>query len=109
MIFDIVMGKTYKLEDAVYKKITGLYQLNKGNAEFAREDDLLILRLNGQIMEGLLYKGNNTFEGGLSFNKVRFEILANGEVKTYITMWDMPSDKRFLETYEGFKMLKYGY
>ncbi|MDZ4793252.1 MAG: catechol 1,2-dioxygenase [Bacteroidota bacterium] len=107
--FDIVMGKTYRLEDAGYKKITGLYQLNKGNAEFSREDDLLILKLNGQIMEGLVYKGNNTFEGGLSFNKVRFEILANGDVKTYIIMWDMPSDKRFLETYEGVKMVKYGY
>ncbi len=106
--FDIVMGKTYKPEDAVYKKITGLYQLNKGNAEFTKEDDLLILKLNGQIMEGLLYKGNNTFEGGLSFNKVKFEILVNGDVKTYITMWDMPSDKRFIETYEGFKKLKYG-
>ncbi len=107
--FDIVMGKTYLLENAGYKKITGLYKLNKGNAEFSREDDLLILKMNGQIMEGLVYKGNNTFVGGLSFNKVRFEILANGDVKTYITMWDMPSDKKFLETYEGVKKVKYGY
>jgi protocatechuate 3,4-dioxygenase beta subunit len=107
--FDIVMGKNYLLNDAGYKKITGLYQLNKGNAEFSREDDLLMLKLNGQIMEALVYKGNNTFEGGLSFNKVRFEILVNGDVKTYITMWDVPSDKRFLETYEGVKMVKYGY
>jgi hypothetical protein len=68
-----------------------------------------MLKLNGQIMEALVYKGNNTFEGGLSFNKVRFEILVNGDVKTYITMWDVPSDKRFLETYEGVKMVKYGY
>jgi len=107
--FDIVMGKSYQLDDAGYKKITGLYQLNKGNAEFSREDDLLILKLNGQLMEGLIYKGNNTFEGGLNFNKARFEIVANGDVKTYITMWDMPSDKRFLETYEGVKLMKYGY
>lgn len=107
--FDIVMSKSYQLDAAGYKKITGLYQLNKGNAEFSREDDLLILKLNGQLMEGLIYKGNNTFEGGLNFNKARFEIVANGDVKTYITMWDMPSDKRFLETYEGVKMMKYGY
>ncbi len=107
--FDIVMGKTYKLEDTGYKKITGLYQLNKDKAEFSREDDLLMLKMNGQIMEGLLYKGNNTFEGGLSFNKARFEILSNGDVKTYITMWDMSADKRFLESYEGVKIAKYGY
>jgi len=107
--FNVVMGKAYLLENAGYKKITRLYELNKGNAEFSREDDLLILKMNAQIMEGLVYKGNNTFEGGLSFNKVRFEIVANGDVKTYITMWDMPSDKRFLETYEGVKKVKYGY
>ncbi|MEO6253123.1 MAG: hypothetical protein ABIO79_07460 [Ferruginibacter sp.] len=107
--FDIVMGKSYLLEEAGYKKITGIYQTNKGNAEFSREDDLLILKLNGQIMEGMVYKGNNTFEGGLSFNKARFEILANGDVKTYITMWDMPADKRFIENHEGVKMMKYGY
>ncbi len=107
--FDIVMGKTYLLEDAGYKKITGLYQLNKGNAEFYREDDLLFLKLNGQIMEGLVYKGNNTFEGGLNFNKARFEMLANGDVRTYLSMWNMPNDKRFFETYEGVKLMKYGY
>ncbi len=49
-------------------------------AEFTREDDLLILKLNGQIMEGLAYKGNNSFEGGIGFNKVKFELIANGEV-----------------------------
>jgi catechol 1,2-dioxygenase len=107
--FDIVMGKSFPLDDAGYKKITGLYQLNKGNAEFTREDDLLILKLNGQLMEALVYKGNNTFEGGLNFNRAKFEILANGDVKTSITMWDLgPKDQRFLESYEGMKFLKYG-
>lgn len=107
--FDVVVGKSFALNDAGYKKITGLYQLKNGMAEFTREDDLLLLKINGQFMEGLVYKGNNSFEGGLGFNKATFEILANGDVKAKITMWDMGADQRFLETHEGVKVLKYGY
>lgn len=106
---NVVMGKSFQLNDAGYKKITGIYKLNKGMAEFLREDDLLILKLNGQIMEGLVYKGNNTFEGGIGFNKVKFDLMANGDVKTKIIMWDSwSSDQKFLEVHEGIKVLKYG-
>ena len=106
--FNIIMGDTYKLNDEGYRKITGLYQLKNGIAEFTREDDLLFLKINGQIMEGLTYKGNNSFEGGLGFNKVKFEILSNGGVKTYITMWDLgPADKKYIEHHEGLKFIKY--
>jgi len=106
--FDIVMGESFPLDDAGYKKITGIYQLENGMAEFNRQDDLLFLKLNGQIMEGLVYKGDNSFEGGAGFNKVKFKLLANGDVKTFITMWDSWSeDERFLEEYEGLKVLKY--
>ncbi|MBC7425036.1 MAG: hypothetical protein H7321_00770, partial [Bacteroidia bacterium] len=107
--FDVFMRNTFQLNDEGYKKITGLYKLKDGMAEFIREDDLLILKLNGQIMEGLVYKGNNSFEGGIGYNKVKFELLANGEVKTNITMWDSWSeDQKFLELHEGIKVLKYG-
>jgi catechol 1,2-dioxygenase len=106
--FNIVMGKTFRLNDAGYKKITGLYQLKNGMAEFIKEDDLLFFKLNGQFMEGLLYKGNNSFEGGLGFNKVQFELMANGDVKTKITLWDLgPDDRKYLELHEGIKVLKY--
>ena len=106
--FDVVMGKSFPLDDAGYNKITGLYKLNNGMAEFNRQDDLLFLKLNGQIMEGLVYKGDNSFEGGIGFNKVKFELLTNGDVKTLITMWDSWSeDDRFLEEYQGIKVLKY--
>ena len=108
VMFDVVMGKSFPLDDAGYDKIAGLYQLNDGMAEFNRQDDLLFLKLNGQIMEGLVYKGDNSFEGGIGFNKVKFELLPNGDVKTFITMWDSWSeDDRFLEEYEGIKVLKY--
>ena len=107
--FDVVMGKTFQLNEAGYKKITGLYKLKKGMAEFTREDDLLFFKLNGQFMEGLVYKGNNSFEGGIGFNKVKFEIMTNGEVLTKITLWDNWSeDQKYFELHEGVKVLKYG-
>ena len=107
--FDVVMGKTFKLNDQGYNKITGLYKLKNGMAEFTREDDLLFLKLNGQFMEGLMYKGNNSFEGGIGFNKVKFEIMTNGEVVAKITMWDhWTEDQKYLQTYEGIKTFKYG-
>jgi protocatechuate 3,4-dioxygenase beta subunit len=107
--FDVVMGKSFPLDKAVYRKICGLYKLDDGMAEFYRQDDLLFLKLNGQIMEALVYKGDNTFQGGLGFNKVKFELLASGEVKAKIAMWDSWSaDNSSLKSYEGLKVLKYG-
>ena len=107
--FDVVMGKPNRLDDAVCKKITGLYQLAKGMAEFTKEDDLFLLKMNGQYMESMIYKGNNSFEGGLGFNKAKFELIANGDVKTEITLWDFgPDNKKYLELHEGIKVLKYG-
>lgn len=106
--FDVVMGKSFPLDEAVYRKITGLYKLNNGMAEFNHQDDLLFLKLNGQIMEALVHKGDNSFEGAMSFNKVKFELLPNGDVKAMIRMWDSWSaDNRYLKTYEGIKVLKY--
>jgi catechol 1,2-dioxygenase len=107
--FDIVMGKSFSLDDAGFKKITGLYKLKNGMAEFNRQDDLLFLKMNGQLMEGMLYKGNNTFEGGMGFNRAEFQLLPNGEVKVTIALWDFgPSHQRYLEQHEGIKVLKYG-
>lgn len=77
-------------------------------AEFNHQDDLLFFKLNGQIMEALVYKGDNSFEGGIGFNKVKFELLPNGDVKAMIRMWDLWSaDNKDLKTYEGIKILKY--
>jgi catechol 1,2-dioxygenase len=105
--FDIIMGKPFLLNDAGYKKITGLYELKNGMAEFTRQDDLLFMKINGQYMEGMVYKGDNLFEGGMGANQARFEILANGDVKCVIKLWDFPSDKSFLTSHEGMKVLKY--
>lgn len=108
VIFDIVLSESYELDEAGYQKITGLYQLENGMAEFIREDDLLILKVNGQIQEAMYYKGNNSFAGSQNFNHAEFEILASGEVITKLTLWDSWSeDNQWLEVYEGTKVLKY--
>ena len=98
--FDVIMAESIPLDDAVYKKISGLYDLKNGMAEFYREDDLLMMKRNGQISEGLVYKGDNTFEGALGWRKVRFEILEDGGTKAIIYQGN--------NTLEGQKLLKYG-
>lgn len=105
--FDVVLAKTYPLDDASYKKITGLYKLKDGMVEFSRKDDLLFAKINGQLMEGFVFKGNNSFESGLGFNKVKFDILANGEVKMKMTMWENWGPNEPALMYEGQKVLKY--
>lgn len=106
--FDVVMGKSFQLDAAAFKKIEGFYKLQKGIAEFKKEDDLLIFKMNGLYMESMVYKGNNLFEGGLGFNRAKFEMLGNGDVKTHITLWDMgPGNQKYLEKHEGVRILKY--
>jgi protocatechuate 3,4-dioxygenase beta subunit len=106
--FDVVMRKAFPLDDAGYRRITGLYALEKGNAEFVKDGDLLFVKLNGHLLEGLAYKGNNTFEGGLGQMKAKFELLANGETKATITFGDYDSaNPSKIKTLEGTKFLKY--
>jgi protocatechuate 3,4-dioxygenase beta subunit len=98
--FDVIMAQSIPLDDSVYSKISGLYDLDKGMVEFYREDDLLMMKRNGQISEGLVYKGNNSFEGALGWRKVKFELLPEGGTKATISQGS--------NTLEGTKVLKYG-
>ena len=103
--FDIVMREEYPLDIAVFNKVCGLYQMNdKSMAEFFKKGDLLFVKINGQIEEGLSYKGNNIFEGGLAWLTVEFEILASGGVKAKATYFD--DDNKQVKI-EGTKFLKY--
>lgn len=98
--FDVVMSKEFPLDAEVYNKITGLYQMdNKSIIEFIRKDDLLFMKRNGQLVESLKYIGNNTFEGGIGYPKVSFELLTKGGSKAVVTMQT--------RTYSGEKYLKY--
>jgi catechol 1,2-dioxygenase len=103
--FDVVMRKEVPLDPSVYKKLEGLYQMKDHSmVEFTKSGDLLLAKLNGQIMEGLAYKGNNEFVGGLEELKARFELLGAGSVKVVLTYHDNNNKEVMVD---GTKMLKY--
>jgi len=99
------MREEYPLDIAVFNKVCGLYQMNdKSMAEFFKKGDLLFVKISGQIEEGLSYKGNNIFEGGLAWLTVQSEILASGGVKAKAAYLD--DDNKQVKI-EGTKFLKY--
>jgi catechol 1,2-dioxygenase len=98
--FDVVMSKEFPLGKDVYNKITGLYKMSDDTIfEFIKNDDSIFVKRNGQLWESLKYIGNNTFEGGIGFPKVTFELLPNGGTKVVVTTQR--------KTYTGEKYLKY--
>lgn len=98
--FDVVMSKSFPLEEETYKRITGLYKIGDWNVEFIKNDDLLFMKWNGQLNAGLRYAGNNTFEGGIGNPKVTFELLPGGITRATFNYRD--------KTYTGERFLKYG-
>ena len=101
--FDIFLKEEYVLDAAAFKKIEGLYEMqDKTMAEFYRQDDQLFAKLNGQIMEAMDYKGDNTFAGSHDYIKAKFEVLSKGGMKVAVTIKDGKA-----KTVEGAKLLKY--
>ncbi|MEI7524964.1 MAG: hypothetical protein WCJ95_11575 [Mariniphaga sp.] len=99
--FNAIMSKEIPLDQKVYDKITGLYDVGEGNVyEFIKNDDLLFMKKNGQLRASLKYIGNNTFEGGIGFPKVTFELQKDGAVKAVIV-------RTATVTLNGMKYLKY--
>ena len=85
IIFNVNMAKEIPLDKKVYDKVTGLYHVGEGNFyEFVKNDDLLFMKQNGQLRASLKYIGNNTFEGGIGFPKVTFELQKDGITKVVI-------------------------
>jgi catechol 1,2-dioxygenase len=79
--FDVVMAREFKPSDSVFKKISGVYQMNNNSlTEFHREGDSLFMKRNGQIVDVLTYKGDNKFVSA-DDNAVRFELQTDGAVK----------------------------
>jgi len=98
--FDVVLRKEYPLDDSVYDKITGIYEMDdKSNIEFIKNDDLLFLKRNGQLLEGMRYIGDNTFEGGIGNPKVTFQLLDKANTKAVVSFYG--------KTINGEKFLKY--
>ena len=100
IIFTVIMSKEIPLDIKVYDKITGLYKAeDKTIFEFTKNDDLLFMKRNGQLTSSLKYIGNNTFESGIGFPKVTFELQSDGGVKVVIVNEN--------NTLNGIKYLKY--
>ncbi len=99
IIFNVIMSKEIPLDKKVYDKVTGLFYVGENNVEFIKNDDLLFMKRNGQLIAGLKYMGNNTFEGGIGFPKATFELQKDGGVKVVVIT--------ATTTYTGTKYLKY--
>jgi len=107
IIFNVVMTKEVLLDDAGFQKIVGLYQMNeKTMVEFYRSDDLLFVKINGQIDDALYYKGNNSFKDALDTTRIRFEPQENGETKFFVEYIPDP-DKGDWVKGTGKRLLKY--
>ena len=101
--FDVYLKEEYVLEAAAYKKIAGLYEMSdKSMCEFYKDGDQLFAKINGQIMEAMDYKGDNSFAGGIDYVKAKFELLSNGGAKVKVTI----KENKIIEI-EGTKLLKY--
>ena len=91
------------LRPPLSKKIEGLYEMSdKSMIEFYKDGDQLFAKVNGQIMEAMDYKGDNSFAGGIDYIKAKFELLANGVTKVKVTI----SEDKPVEI-TGTKLLKY--
>ncbi|HEY6063381.1 MAG TPA: hypothetical protein VIV35_07210 [Chitinophagaceae bacterium] len=104
--FDIVMAKEFKPDDSVFEKIIGVYKMNdKSVMEFYRKDDLLFLKWNSQIRDGLSYKGNNTFTGGIrNLTTANFQLETKNNVKVNVHFKTVTRGEFDLE---GIKTFKY--
>jgi protocatechuate 3,4-dioxygenase beta subunit len=101
--FDVYLKEEYLLEASAFKKIEGLYEMSdKSMVEFYRDGDQLFAKINGQIMEAMDYKGDNSFAGGIDYVKAKFELLTNGGAKVKVIIAE---DKPIEIT--GTKLLKY--
>lgn len=103
LVFNVIMSKEIWHDKKVYDRITGLYDVGDDNfIEFIKNDDLLFMKQNGQLVASLKYIGHNTFEGGLGYPKATFELQKDGVVKV-VLVTEIPTTK----TYHGTKYLKY--
>jgi catechol 1,2-dioxygenase len=100
IVFNVMMSKEIPLDKKVYDKITGLYDVGDNNFyEFIKNDDLPFMKQNGLLKRSLKYMGNNTFESGIGFPKVTFELQSDGGVKVVIVNEN--------NTLNGIKYIKY--
>lgn len=103
--FDIVMAKEFKPDDSVFEKLSGVYKMSdKSVMEFFRKEDFLFLKWNSQIREGLSYKGNNIFSGGVqNITTANFQLLPNNNIKVKVHFKTITAGEIDLEGTKAFK------
>jgi catechol 1,2-dioxygenase len=106
--FDIVMAKEFIPSDMVFERLSGVYKMNDNSImEFYREGDLLFFKRNSQIRDGLSYKGNNTFAGGIdNFTTTNFEMNEKDEVSLKMHFKTVNNGEFDLEGKKTFKYKK---
>lgn len=111
VLFNVIMAKEFKPDKTVFEKVSGTFTMNdKSIIEFYPDGDFLFMKWNGQIREGLSYKGNNEFIGGIDNRKVKFDLQPDGKVKVSVQF--MTAIKKEFKEYKeynltGIKMFKY--
>jgi protocatechuate 3,4-dioxygenase beta subunit len=103
--FDVVMAKEFVPNDFVFETLTGIYKMNDHSVmEFYRKEDLLMMKWNSQIREGLSYKGNNSFAGGITNQTtVKFQLQKNGEVQVNVHLKTINKGEFELSGVKAFK------
>ena len=111
VVFDIIMAKEFRPDKAVFEKVSGIYSMNdKSVIEFYPDGDLLFMKWNGQIREGLRYKGGNEFIGGTGNRTAKFDVQPDGKVKVtfqFITALKKENKEYKEHNLEGIKTFKY--
>ena len=102
--FDIILRREFKPDKTVFEKISGIYAMNDNSfIEFYQDGDLLFMKWNGQIREGLRYNGGNEFIGGINNQKAKFEIQPDGVMKVTFHFMTVLKKEYNLEGIKAFK------
>lgn len=104
LTFDVFLGKEVKPGDDFFSEICGLYETKNGNIEFARLEDLLLVKVNGQIIASCRYKGGNQFIGGAANEEVLVEFIKEEGIPMKVKTASIIDPKN---TSEGIKIMKY--
>lgn len=104
LTFDVFLGKEVKPSDNFFSDICGLYETKNGNIEFERLEDLLLVKVNGQIIASCRYKGGNQFIGSAASEEVLVEFIKEQDKPMKVQTASVIDPKNVSE---GVKIMKY--
>lgn len=103
--FDVFMAKEFIPSNHVFETLTCIYEMNDHSViEFYRKGDLLLMKRNSQIREGLSYRGDNTFAGGITnHTTAKYQLLKDGEVQVNVHLKTINKGEFELSGVKAFK------